>query len=101
MVPISKIVGVMACGFVLCVGLSYADAAHPQAEKDMSNDRGSQGNQEMIKGESGPAAGKGPHSGRKNKETKMKKDNSSAKQSTDHRNDKDQGATGEQRKGDN
>jgi hypothetical protein len=31
----------------------------------------------------------------------MKKDNSSAKQSTDHRNDKDQGATGEKRKGDN
>ena len=99
MVPISKIVGGMSCGFVLCVGLSYA--AHPQAETDVSNDRGSQGNQEMIKGESGPAAEKGPHSGRKNKETKMKKDNSSAKQSTDHRNDKDQGATGEQRKGDN
>lgn len=103
MVPISKIVGVMSCGFVLCVGLSYADAdaAHPQAETDMSNDRGSQGNQDMIKGESGPAAEKGPQSGRKNKEPKMKKDNSSAKQSTDHRNDKDQGATGEKRKGDN
>jgi hypothetical protein len=28
----------------------------------------------------------------------MTKDNSSAKQSTDHRNDKDQGATGEKRK---
>ena len=39
MVPISRIIGVMSCGFVLCVGLSYADAAHPQAEKDMSNDR--------------------------------------------------------------
>jgi hypothetical protein len=49
MVPISKIVGAMACGFVLCVGLSYADAAHPQAEKDMSNDRGSQGNHDTIK----------------------------------------------------
>ena len=101
MVSILKIVGVMSCGFVLCIGLSYADAAHPQAEKDMSNDRGSQGNQEMIRGESGPAAEKGPQSGKKTEETKMKKDNSSAKQSTDHRNDKDQGATGEQRKGDN
>lgn len=55
----------------------------------------------MIKGESGSAAEKGAQSGQKNRETKMKKDNSSAKQSTDHRNDKDQGATGEQRKGDN
>ncbi len=94
----SKIVGVMSCGFVLCVGLSYAEAAHPQAERDMSNDRGSQGNQDMIKGESGPAAEKDAQSSRKNRETKMKKDNSSAKQSTDHRNDKDQGATGEKRK---
>jgi len=101
MVPISKIVGVLSCGFVLCIGLSYADAAHPQAEKDMSNDRGSQGNQEMIRGESGPAAEKGPQSGQKSKETKMKKDNSSAKQSTDHRNDKDQGAPVEKSKGDN
>ena len=101
MVSIPKIVGMMSCSFVLFVGLPYAYAAHPQAEKDMSSDRGSQGNQDMIKGESGPAAEKGPQSGRKNKETKMKKDNSSAKQSTDHRNDKDQGATGEQRKGDN
>ena len=46
MASISKIVGIMSWGFALCVGLSYADAAHPQAETDVSNDRGSQGNQE-------------------------------------------------------
>jgi len=105
MVSIPKIVGMMSCSFVLFVGLfvvlPYAYAAHPQAEKDMSSDRGSQGNQDMIKGESGPAAEKGPHTGRKNKESKMKKNNSSAKQSTDHRNDKDQGATDEKGKGGN
>jgi hypothetical protein len=94
MVPISKIVGVMSCGFVLCVGLSHAYAAHPQAETDMSNDRGSQGNQEMVKGESGPAAGKEGRSG-----GKMKKDHKSAKQSVDHRNDKNQGTTGQKSKG--
>jgi hypothetical protein len=94
MVPISKIIGGMSCGFVLCVGLSYAYAAHPQAETDMSNDRGSQGNQEMIKGESGPGAEKaGPSSG------KMKKDHKSANQSTDHRNDQNQGTTGQKSKG--
>ena len=96
--PFQKLSALCRCGFVLCVGLSYAEAAHPQAETDMSNDRGSQGNQDMIKGESGPAAEKDAQSGRKNRETKMKKDNSSAKQSTDHRNDKDQGATGEKSK---
>ena len=100
MVSIPKIVGVMSCGIVLCVGLSYANAAHPQAETDMSNDRGSQGNQEMIKGESGSAARKDGQSGGKMGETHMKKDNRSAKQSTDHRNDKNQGTTDQKRKGD-
>ena len=92
MVPISKIVGGMSCGFVLCVGLSYA--AHPQAETDVSNDRGSQGNHEMIKGESGPTAGKEGRSG-----GKTKKDHKSAKQSSDHRNDKNRGTTGPESKG--
>ena len=98
MVSIPKIVGVMSCGFVLCVGLSYADAAHPQAEKDMSNDRGSQGNQDVIKGESDPATTKDGQGDRKVSETTMKKDGKSAKQSTDHRNDKKQGTTGQKRK---
>ena len=50
----SKLVGVSACCVALCVGLSYADAAHPQAEPHPSDDRGSQGNQEAIKGDSTP-----------------------------------------------
>ena len=99
MVPISKILGIISCGFVLCVGLSYADAAHPQAETDVSNDRGSQGNQDMIKGESGPAAKQDRQGGGKMRETKSKKDHSSAKQSTDHRNDKNQGDDGSAEKG--
>lgn len=98
MVSISKIIGVMSCGFVLCVGLSYADAAHPQAETDMSKDRGSQGNQDMIKGESGPDTTKDGQSDRKVREATMKKDGKSAKQSTDHRNDKNHGTTGQKRK---
>lgn len=53
----SKVVGVSACCFVFCVGLSYADAAHPQAETHPSDDRGSQGNQEKIKGDTTPLKG--------------------------------------------
>jgi hypothetical protein len=54
MISIAKIVGVVSCGFVLCLGLPDADAAHPQAETSASDDRGSQGNQDLIKGESDP-----------------------------------------------
>jgi hypothetical protein len=53
----SKLIGVSACWFVLCVGLPYANAAHPQAETSPSDDRGSQGNQEKIKGDTTPKKG--------------------------------------------
>lgn len=87
MTTISNIVGVSTCCFVLCVGLSYADAAHPQAETDMSDDRGSQGNQELIKGDSTPKKG---DQDEKVDETKLKEDKKSAKQEFDKRNAKGQ-----------
>ena len=54
MISIPKIIGVSSFAFVLWDGLSPADAAHPQAETDMSDDRGSQGNQALIKRNSTP-----------------------------------------------
>ena len=71
----SKIVCGGTCVFVLCIGLSSAYAAHPQAEKDMSNDRGSQGNQEAIKGDSTPKSGQEE----KVDEAKVKADTKSAR----------------------
>jgi hypothetical protein len=47
---IPKTIGAIFGACILCVGWSYVYAAHPQAETDQSDDRGSQGNQEMIKG---------------------------------------------------
>ena len=82
----SKIIGVSTCFFVLCVGVSSAYAAHPQAEKDMSNDRGSQGNQEAIKGDSTPKRGQEE----KVDETKVKEDKKSAKQEFEKNNAKSQ-----------
>ena len=81
----SKLVGVSTCMFVLCVGLSVY-AAHPQAEKDMSDDRGSQGNQEAIKGDSTPKRGQEE----KVDETKVREDKKSAKQEFEKHNAKDQ-----------
>jgi hypothetical protein len=84
MVTISKIVGVSA--FILCVGLSSAYAAHPQAETSPSDDRGSQGNQEMIKGDSTPKKGQDE----KVDETKLKEDKKQAKEEFDKTNAKGQ-----------
>jgi len=81
---IPKAVGVSA--FILCVGLSYAYAAHPQAETHPSDDRGSQGNQDKIKGDSTPQ--KGPNE--KVDETKLKEDTRQAREEFDKRNAKGQ-----------
>jgi hypothetical protein len=82
----SKIVGVSMCCFVLCVGLPSAYAAHPQAEKDMTDDRGSQGNQEAIKGDTTPKRGQEE----KVDETKVKEEKKSAKQEFEKNNAKGQ-----------
>ena len=87
MTTTSKFVCVVTGCFILCIGLSSGYAAHPQAETDMSNDRGSQGNQEMIKGNSTPKK-----SGQDEKvdQTKLKEDKKSAKQEFDKNNSKGQ-----------
>ncbi len=76
---IPKAVGISA--FILCLGLSYAHAAHPQAETSASDDRGSQGNQEMIKGDSTSRKGD-----EKVDEAKVKEDTKKAKEEFDNRN---------------
>jgi hypothetical protein len=81
-----EIIGVSTWCFILCVGLSSAGAAHPQAETDVSNDRGSQGNQELIKGESIPKKGEEG----KVDETKLKEETKSAKEEFDRKNAKGQ-----------
>jgi hypothetical protein len=83
MITILKIVGASSCAFVLCVGLSYAYAAHPQGETSPSDDRGSQGNQALIKGDSTPRKGD-----EKVDETKVKEDTRKAKQEFDKKNAK-------------
>lgn len=89
----SKIVGGGTCVFVLCIGLSSAYAAHPQAEKNMSNDRGSQGNQEAIKGDSTPKRGQEE----KVDEAKLKEDKTSAKEEFEKNNAKGQQEMNDQR----
>ena len=86
MVTIPKTVGVISSSFILCVGLSYAYAAHPQAETHSSDDRGSQGNQEKIKGDSTPKKGQDE----KVDETKLNKGKKQAKEEFDKRNAKGQ-----------
>ncbi len=82
----SKISSASTCFFILYVGLSSAYAAHPRAEKDMTDDRGSQGNQEAIKGDSTPKRGQEE----KVDETKVKEDKKSAKQEFEKNNAKSQ-----------
>ena len=74
MKTIPKTVGVISSAFILCVGLSSAYAAHPQAETHPSDDRGSQGNQDKIKGDSTPNQNKDE----KVDETKLKEDKKQA-----------------------
>jgi hypothetical protein len=86
MKTIPKTVGVIPSAFILCVGLSYAYAAHPQAETHPSDDRGSQGNQDKIKGDSTP----NQDQDEKVNETKLKEDKRQAKEEFDKKNAKGQ-----------
>jgi hypothetical protein len=83
---IPKAVVTISSAFILCVGLSYAYAAHPQAETHPSDDRGSQGNQERIKGDSTPKKGQDE----KVDDTKLKEDTRQAREEFDRRNAKGQ-----------
>jgi hypothetical protein len=86
MKTIPKTVGVISSAFILCVGLSSAYAAHPQAETHPSDDRGSQGNQDKIKGDSTH----NQNQGEKVDETKLKEDKMQAKEEFDKNNAKGQ-----------
>ena len=85
MVTIPKTIGAIFSVFILCVALSHARAAHPQAETHPSDDRGSQGNQDMIKGDSTPKKGQDE----KVDERKLKEDTKRAREEFDKRNAKD------------
>jgi uncharacterized GH25 family protein len=69
----------------MCVSLSSVYAAHPQAEKDVSSDRGSQGNQEKIKGDSTP---KKESQDEKVDQNKLKEDTKNAREEFNRRNAK-------------
>lgn len=104
MVSIPKIVAVMSCGFVLCVGLTYA--AHPSAEVGPTTGKGSQSggkdNLETRKGEgmkAGQTARKGGQAGGKGEKGTPKEEEMNADQSSDKRNDKGQEEKGDKVKG--
>jgi len=82
MVTLPKTVGVISSACLLFVGLSYAYAAHPQAETHPSDDRGSQGNQDMIKGDSTPKEGQG----KEVDEAKLKEETKQAREEFNKRN---------------
>lgn len=91
MTTTSKLTGVSTCCFVLCVGLSYANAAHPQAETSPSDDRGSQGNQELIRGDTTPKKGEEE----KVDAAKLKEQKQNAKREFDMKNAKAQQESGD------
>ena len=83
-----KIVSVICAAFVLGFGLPYAKAAHPQAETHPTDDRGSQGNQNKIKGDSLP--GKVSQGDETVDETKLKESKRQEKREFDEKNAKGQ-----------
>jgi hypothetical protein len=94
MIPIAKVVCVTS-GFVLYIGMSCAYAAHPSAEKNVSDDRGSQGNQALIKGDSTPKKGEDE----KVDDAKVKADTQKAREEFEKRNAKGRENTSDKRKG--
>jgi len=78
---------------VLYVGVSCVHAAHPSAEKHVSDDRGSQGDQDLIKGDSTPKKG----DDEKVDDAKLKADTQKARDEFEKRNAKGQKHTGEKR----
>jgi hypothetical protein len=90
MLSISKVVGVMSCGFLLCLGLSGTAAlASDDMQLGPSGERkggqsGHKGDKEKLKGEAGDSYGKrmGGQAGHKGDEEKLK---GVAGDSDDHR----------------
>ena len=94
MIQTAKVVCAIS-GFILCVGVSVAYGAHPSAETHPSDDRGSQGNQDLIKGESTPKKGEDE----KVDDVKLKADTKKAREEFEKRNAKGQEKTGDKKQG--
>ena len=83
MIPINKLIGGISCALVL-TGLSVVYAAHNSGESKPSDDRGSQGNQDLIRGDSTPKKG----DDEKVDEAKVKEDTKKAREEVEKRNAK-------------
>ncbi len=94
MVSIPKIVGVLSCGFLLCLGLSTATQADEmKGGQDSRKDEqaGRKGDQDKLKKDdmkAGPSARKGGQAGVKGEEDKSKEVDMNAGESTEKRNEK-------------
>ncbi|HKO31100.1 MAG TPA: hypothetical protein VJU54_08165 [Nitrospiraceae bacterium] len=86
MIPTTKVVCAIAA-LVFYLGVPCAYAAHPSAETHPSDDRGSQGNQDMIKGDSTPKKGEDE----KVDDAKLKADTIKAREEFEKRNARGQG----------
>lgn len=87
MVSIPKVVGVLSCGFLLCLGLSTA----AQADEMKGGQDSKKGEQDKLKKDdmkAGQSARKGGQAGVKGEEDKSKGVNMNAGDSTDKRNEK-------------
>jgi hypothetical protein len=95
MVSIPKVVGILSCGFVLCLGLSSAASAADEMKSGQDASKGERagrkGDQDKLKGDAmkaGSSARKGGQAGVKVDEDKSKGVDMNASESTDKRNEK-------------
>ena len=94
MIPILKPIGVVSCVFLL-TSVSLIYAAHNSGESKPSDDRGSQGNQDLIKGDSTPKKG----DDEKVDAAKVKEDTKKAREEFEKRNAKGRSEMHDKRKG--
>ena len=95
MIPKTTLIGVITCVFIL-TGLSHTYAAHNAGESKPSDDRGSQGNQDLIKGDSSPKKG----DDEKLDDAKVKEDTKKAREEFEKRNAKGQPEIRDKRRAD-
>jgi hypothetical protein len=95
MVSIPKIVGILSCGFLLCLGLSNAASAADEMKSGQEASKGERagrkGDQDKLKKDdmkAGPSAREGGQAGVKGEEDKSKGVDMNAGESTDKRNEK-------------
>jgi len=95
MVSISKVVGILSCGFLLCLGLSNTASAADEMKSGQDASKGEQvgrkGDQDKLKGDEmkeGPSARKGRQAAVKGEEDKSKGVDMTTGESTDKRNER-------------